>query len=119
MNWKILIAAGAILFSGAIYAQSPSPGGVHQNLALWLGADSGVIETGGSVSRWQDQSLQSRDAWQDSPAYQPTLVPGFLNGNPVLRFNTESWDTHDFILNKLRQFKCQEVGVPAFVEFGS
>jgi len=57
-------------------------------LHLWLRADVGVsTDVGTSVARWADQSGNGRNAAMPTLARQPELVPGALNGLPVLRFN--------------------------------
>jgi len=55
-------------------------------------ADSSTItEVAGLVSRWADKSTFNNHAIQDGVGVQPTLVPGFLNGLPVIRFNGSTW----------------------------
>jgi hypothetical protein len=60
----------------------PGPG-----LHLWLRADVGVTTTGsGTVSQWNDQSGNARNATMTVTTRQPSFVSGALNGRPVLRF---------------------------------
>jgi hypothetical protein len=67
------------------------PGGVGITdgttpLELWLQADSGVINSGSSVSTWTDQSGNNNNATQGH-ANLPTNPTGVLNGQPVVRFD--------------------------------
>src|SRR5579862_2652188 len=56
-------------------------------LALWLRADSGVVQSGGSVSQWSDVSGNGVNATAASGA-QPTITyPVEFNGKPALSFN--------------------------------
>ncbi|MEM7537240.1 MAG: VCBS repeat-containing protein, partial [Chloroflexota bacterium] len=64
-----------------------APGGVTDNLQLWLKADAGVTESGVSVSVWADQSGNGKDASQATAGNQPTYVVGGVNGRPVVRFD--------------------------------
>ncbi|HPD15550.1 MAG TPA: PEP-CTERM sorting domain-containing protein [Planctomycetota bacterium] len=64
------------------------PLGTPLNGALyWLRADQGVTASGGAVSAWNDQSGNARDFTQATAVKQPQLVPGVLNGLPVVRFD--------------------------------
>ena len=56
-------------------------------LDLWLSADAGVTTAGGSVSQWDDQSLNGRDATQATPGSQPLHVLGALGGLPAVQFD--------------------------------
>ncbi|EEF61560.1 LamG-like jellyroll fold domain-containing protein [Pedosphaera parvula] len=58
------------------------------NMALWLRADSGVVsDSSGNVTEWNDQSPNRNNATQYLGAnYYPVLVPGAMNGQPVVRF---------------------------------
>jgi hypothetical protein len=81
-NWSSLSNVAAVSTSGL-----PSAG-----LKLWLKADTGVGLVGAtsSVSSWQDQSGSANHAAQATVSAQPTLVPGQVNGLPVLRFDGNS-----------------------------
>jgi hypothetical protein len=57
------------------------------NLKLWLKADTGVTQTAGAVSAWNDQSGNLNHALQSEADLQPQLVANELNGKPVLRFD--------------------------------
>ena len=55
-------------------------------LVLQLAADLGVTTDGsGGVTSWIDQSLNGNDAATLSSSF-PTLIPGALNGKPVIHF---------------------------------
>ncbi|MBI3138335.1 MAG: hypothetical protein HYZ15_07105 [Sphingobacteriales bacterium] len=69
------------LISTVVLAQVP-----RNSLDLWLKSDTGVLFTSNRVSGWLDLSGHHRDA-EVSSAVRPELVPGQLNGFPVLRFN--------------------------------
>jgi hypothetical protein len=78
-----LVAWEMMVFISMSGAQSIPTAG----LQLWLRADVGVDTLNGTVSRWHDQSGSGNDAIQASASRQPVLVPGALNGKPVLRFD--------------------------------
>ena len=59
-------------------------------LTLWLKADAGVIQTGGAVSQWQDQSGNAVVVSQVAGPSQPTLVTGAIGGQPAIQFNDAS-----------------------------
>jgi hypothetical protein len=64
-----------------------SPVTIEREVVLWLKADAGVTADGGGlVSGWDDQSGNNNNAAQVDPLYQPTLVPGAINGQPVVHF---------------------------------
>jgi hypothetical protein len=56
-------------------------------LKLWVKADTGTTDAGGSVSAWADQSGNGNHLGQTVSADQPLLVGGEANGLPVLRFD--------------------------------
>ena len=56
-------------------------------LKLWLGADTGTVLNGSALSLWSDQSGNGANAVQPLAANQPTVVPGAMNGRPVVRFD--------------------------------
>jgi hypothetical protein len=65
----------------------PQPPIPTAGLQLWLRADAGVDTLNGKVSRWHDQSGNGNDAVQANASRQPLLVPGTLNGKPVISFD--------------------------------
>ena len=78
-----------MLFFGllaSVSAIAQSPGGVGSNLALWLKAGNGVTGTT-NVSVWADQSGSGNNAFQATPANQPSLVTNDLNFNPSINFS--------------------------------
>ncbi|MDB5035593.1 MAG: Beta-lactamase protein [Chlorobi bacterium] len=54
---------------------------------LWLKADSGVVTSGGKVTRWVDRSGHGYAAKQDSAALQPALLPNAMFNLPAVRFS--------------------------------
>ncbi len=69
-----------------------APGGVIENLAVWLRADEGTSTNvnGAAVSSWLDQSGNSRTHAQTTASSQPAYVGAggsyLMNYNPALRF---------------------------------
>lgn len=55
--------------------------------AMWLKSDYGVTLNVNNVSQWDDLSGNGRYVSQATALNQPLLVPGALNGYPVVRFN--------------------------------
>lgn len=74
------------LFSGILLA---GPGGVDDDLVLWLDAGDGVTYPEG-VMTWQDKSGQNNHALQATPANRPLWVNNILEGKPVIRFDGSS-----------------------------
>jgi PA14 domain-containing protein/chitobiase/beta-hexosaminidase-like protein/Big-like domain-containing protein/carboxypeptidase family protein len=57
-------------------------------MLLWLRADAGLPTNGGGwVTSWGDQSGNGNDATQWAGAALPHVIPGELNGLPVVRFD--------------------------------
>ncbi len=58
-------------------------------LQVWLRADQGVTQSGGTVSAWYDQSGNGNNAMQTDSTKQPAFVTSTtgLNSQPVLRFD--------------------------------
>lgn len=86
-------------FRFAAYVKAP--GGVVNNLALWMKADAGVAASG-KADIWADQSINGKDMEQSNATYQPNIVPGtgVTNFNPVLNFNGQSlYRNQDLIQN--------------------
>ena len=73
-----------------IPVSSSNPGGVTNNLQLWLRGDAGVVETDGRVSAWLDQSGNNFYASQSLDSYRPTLNSNGLNGKPTLNFSADT-----------------------------
>ncbi len=73
----------------------PAPGGVLPGLSLWLKADAGVVDTGGEVDKWIDQSIYELDfagAAGTKPVFQAAAAENF-NFNPNVDFNTSDFMT--------------------------
>ena len=88
-------AAGNVQINDGEYfrfaAYVKAPGGVVNNLSLWMKADAGLATTG-KADIWMDQSINGRDMEQSNTTYQPTINTGtaLSNYNPVLTFNGHS-----------------------------
>lgn len=82
-----LAVALGLLVPPALHAQSwPA-----ESLTLHLDAAVGVTDAGqGRVSEWADQSTRGNTLAQTDPGRRPRLVPGALNGRPVVEFR-EQW----------------------------
>ncbi len=65
-----------------------SPGGVDDDLTLWLKADAGTNTTtdGGAILTWEDQSGKGFDATGTNDA---KYLASFSNGNPAVRFTND------------------------------
>lgn len=79
--------------TGSVSVNHPANG-----LRLWLTADEGVVESGGTVATWQDQSGNSYDFTASGNPDGPTLAPGAVNGHAALRFDgdndsLQNWST--------------------------
>ncbi len=71
------------------------------NMVLWLEADEGVTNSGGSVSGWADQSGNNNNA---TGVNQPLWVANALNGLPVVQFNgTNSYLNLPYFMNGATQ----------------
>ena len=71
-------------------ASSSNPGGISNNLQLWLRGDTGVVETDGIVSAWLDQSSNNFYGSQGIESYRPTINNNGLNGKPTLNFAADT-----------------------------
>lgn len=56
-------------------------------LRLFLRSDLGIIQSGGLISAWNDQSGNGNHATQGTAALQPTSVANVQNGLPAVRFD--------------------------------
>jgi len=74
----------------------PAPGGVVNNLALWLKANQGVTGVG-NASRWSDQSGNNFNVIQNNSLNQPSINTSRINFNPTLQFD----GTNDNLSNNL------------------
>ncbi|MBL0035938.1 MAG: T9SS type A sorting domain-containing protein [Flavobacteriales bacterium] len=79
-----------LLSSSAAMAQT-GPGGVGSNTnnVLWLRANSGVTQSSGAVSQWDDQSGNANHAYLPGaiPTAKPAFVSNSVNGYPSLDFD--------------------------------
>jgi hypothetical protein len=57
-------------------------------LKVWLKADAGVTESGGSVILWADQSGEGNDAANGN---SPTKQTNQINGFPAINFTNSQW----------------------------
>jgi hypothetical protein len=71
-------------------ANNSNPGGVTNNLQLWLRGDAGVVANNASVSAWLDQSSNNFYASQGITSYRPTINNNGLNGKPTLNFSANT-----------------------------
>jgi hypothetical protein len=63
-------------------------GAPEVGLQGWYRANGNVTVDGSNlVSQWDDASNSARNATQGTSTLQPVLVPGALNGQPVIRFD--------------------------------
>ncbi|MGD1920885.1 MAG: hypothetical protein ACFCAD_19590, partial [Pleurocapsa sp.] len=67
-----------------------NPGGIYQNLQLWLKADKDVATNNGQVITWGDNSQARIDLGQDTADNRPTLETNGLNYNPVISFDGDN-----------------------------
>ncbi len=63
------------------------PGGVSDDLVLWLKSDNGVETSGNSVDSWRDQTQNGNDA--TDPSALSDFVSNAYNFNPGLSFNSD------------------------------
>ncbi|MBC7412549.1 MAG: hypothetical protein H7331_08875, partial [Bacteroidia bacterium] len=73
-----------LLINNFCFSQNPS---TITGLKLWLHADSGITQSGDTVSAWADNSGNNNNAVQTNNANRPKLVANVLNGHPGVRFN--------------------------------
>jgi len=84
------VGLGRATASGRIPSGVPVP---TTGLLLWLTADVGVSQAGGSVSQWLDQSGNGNTVLQSTPASQPTFVASksTYGNQPVLQLIGSQW----------------------------
>ncbi len=63
-----------------------SPGGVVNNIKLWLKAGAGVAGVT-TASSWSDQTTNNFVSTQATAANQPTILTNRLNFNPAIQFD--------------------------------
>ena len=91
-NWELpagIDLADATFFTFATFAGA-SPGGVVDNLGLWLKADVEVTNTGDNTSAtlWADQSGNANDA--NTVTGNPIYLNSSVNFNPAIDFDGSS-----------------------------
>jgi hypothetical protein len=82
-NWGARATSSpvTVTVSGTAPTTPPTSG-----LRLWLKADDGATAGGdGAITAWNDRSGEGNNA--ASPGSSPMLVPGVINGKPVVRFD--------------------------------
>ena len=84
----------AILVCASAHAQGLAPD-QFSGLSLWLRADMGIVQSGGAVSEWQDQSGNGNHVGQTSAAAQPLLIENAIGGKPAVVFD----GTDDLLTN--------------------
>lgn len=77
------------------------------SLRLWLSADSVNTPDGQHVDVWRDLSGNSLHVSQSDVNWQPVLVAGGLNGQPVLRFDGSDGFVRSSVLGSLLTSKDQ------------
>ena len=94
--------AGNSAPSNTVTVTTPSGGTTAMPLTgvrLWLSPDT-LPAAGSPIGTWLDQSASHNDASQSIPSNQPTIVPGAMNGQPVVRFDgTSSYLNLPFLMN--------------------
>ena len=69
---------------------SVAPGGIYEDLLVWLKADVGVVGSD-SVSSWGDQSPGDNDFIQGTGNRRPTIISDGINFNPALSFADDNF----------------------------
>ncbi len=64
----------------------PAPGGVVNDMTLWLKSDKGVSGFT-NASKWDDQSGNGFNVVQTNAVNQPVIQPNRINFNPTLQFD--------------------------------
>ncbi|WP_220687088.1 S-layer homology domain-containing protein [Paenibacillus lautus] len=79
-------------------ASSDVPGGINAQPVLWLKADEGVVENGGLLTDWEDQSHVPVNFELDVPAGQEARTPKYnasgVNFNPSITFDNPAKYKH-------------------------
>ncbi|MEM8488821.1 MAG: VCBS repeat-containing protein, partial [Bacteroidota bacterium] len=94
-DWDLFIGEEDGNFNYYLNNEDPvttAPGGLFNNIVLWLKADAGVTGTS-NVTAWADQTNQSNDAAQATSSRQPSKTDGAINYQPALTFD----GTDDFL----------------------
>lgn len=87
--WKVQATDGVQTFESNVdQFEMFLPNSVNNN-ALWLSADGNIVETGGQVMAWVDNSNNGIAFAQGVSANQPILIANqpLINNKPVIRFD--------------------------------
>lgn len=85
---KNFFLSSVLLITATIgLGQSVAPGGVSDNLMLWLKADNGTSTTtdGAAVNEWTDSWQYGFDAIQGNGSAQPLYKANQINGHPAIK----------------------------------
>lgn len=74
-------------WNSGFFVQTSDFNPLDLNPVLYLRADTGVTESGGAVSQWDDLSGNGNNATQTTGSVQPTLQTTGINGLPSLNFD--------------------------------
>lgn len=99
-NGNEITFTGVTLTDGIYFSlagpATPAPGGISNNLTMWLKADNGVYQgpgatnpattTGQNIAYWDDSSPSGNYQEQTTANNQPTYVSDGMNSNPTLDF---------------------------------
>lgn len=98
---RIAIVAASFCVAAHLQAQTLT---VTNTLKLWLKADAGVTQSGGSVSAWADQSGNGFNSVAPNAGAEPTFVASdpLLAGKPTLRFDGSSDYLQNTTFNSLQ-----------------
>ncbi|NOS94700.1 MAG: hypothetical protein HOP30_22545, partial [Cyclobacteriaceae bacterium] len=89
-NGTILTFTGVSFTDGDFFTLAlpnvPAPGGVVNDMTLWLKSDKGVSGVS-NASEWDDQSGNGFNVLQNSAVNQPAIQTNRINFNPTLQFD--------------------------------
>lgn len=89
-----------LLLSPIAHSQTgPAGVGASSSNVLWLRANTGITQSGGAVTQWNDQSGNNNHAYIPGtiPTAKPAFVASSVNGYPSLDFDgtdDQLWVTH-------------------------
>ena len=86
-----------------------NPGGIYQDLQLWLKADAGLTTADKTVSSWKDSSQGANDFTELFGGTNPSLKTEGINFNPTVEFidtsdRLGSSNINNFPTNEITQF---------------
>lgn len=94
---KKILSTFLITFIYFSISNAQGPGGVGNNLKLWLKADDLSLSNGDPVALWPDASGNGYDATQGVASSRPIFNTNVINGKPVVTFD----GTDDFLTGSL------------------